>query len=133
MHSIPEEVVAGQGQLINGMSLYHPNSLRNNAMWQCCFYIAPRDDPKQRWTVHDAQGVYCVKCEKNVTHDPIKNNHGVSRHMEKHHQDLLDDYSKTHPGSTDSVNKWPKRRTMKNYYSSQLVSTKKASASDKKN
>jgi len=81
------------------MKLFEASGLRNPEYWQCIRYIAPDDVTKNKWKSSDAIGVYCTECKERIKYDSSKNTHGVKRHMDRFHSDLLAEYREKFPNN----------------------------------
>ena len=87
-----QEVNLGQ-QMEPQLKLFKAMGVRNPEYWQCIRYIAPDDVEKNIWKKSDAIGVYCTECKERIKYDSTKNSHGVKRHMDRFHSDLLEKYN----------------------------------------
>ena len=105
-HKMEETREVHLGQQLEGhsegnMKLFEASGLRNPEYWQCIRYIAPDDVMKNKWKSSDAIGVYCTVCKERIKYDSSKNSHGVKRHMDRFHSDLVAKYREMFPNKKD--------------------------------
>lgn len=73
------------------LNLFKVRGVRHPEYWQCIEYVAPSNEKKE-WKASEAEAVFCKECKTTIPYHSSKNSKGVTRHMNKFHEDLLQNF-----------------------------------------